>query len=314
MIPPATPSSASFRNYLPEPICSSRSRAWAGVDVDVYRLGNVEFLAPHPEHLVSIQVTSCPRLYQRRNGLMLERPLPAGEVIVTPAGEPKAWRREGLGVLLLMGIAPQFLDELMEQATGHAAHVELLDNFGTRDPQIEALGDSLWNELRGERLGSRMYAHALCMQLGLHLLRNYANVSLRDEGPLPMPAHKLRTARNFIEENLAEDLNIEAIARAVGMSPYHFAHAFKAAAGLPPHKFVMQRRLEVAKSLLRGSSLGLTEIAQRVGYSSASHFSSGFHKLARVSPSEFRKGSRGEKSKFADAVHKDSNAALEPRG
>jgi AraC family transcriptional regulator len=74
------------------------------------------------------------------------------------------------------------------------------------------------------------------------------------------------------------------------MSAFHFAHAFREATGVPPHRYVIQRRIERAKQLLRGSELSLTEIAQRVGYSSASHFSVGFRKMTRVAPSEYRKG------------------------
>jgi AraC family transcriptional regulator len=143
--------------------------------------------------------------------------------------------------------------------------------------------------LRSDLLGSRMYAQALCMQFGLHLLRNYASAPLCSDCPVRISSHKLRLARAFIEDRISEDLNVETIAREVGMSPFHFAHAFKAATGMPPHRFVMLRRLEAARALLRNTRLPLAEIAERVGYSSASHFSAGFHKLAGMSPTAYRK-------------------------
>jgi AraC family transcriptional regulator len=214
----------------------------------------------------------------------------AGEVIVTPAGEPKSWRREGAGTVLVIAVSPAFLDGVLEQASGrHGAHSELLDNFGTRDARIEAIAGTLWDELQEERLGGRMYADAAFTQLALHLLRQYSSFQPSVETAVPISAYKLRSAMSFIQANLGENLTVIAIARAIGMSPFHFAHAFRAATGLPPHKFVMQRRLEMAKSLLRTTKLSLTDIAQRVGYSSPSHFSAGFQRLARVSPSDYRK-------------------------
>ncbi|MEO7133691.1 MAG: helix-turn-helix transcriptional regulator, partial [Vicinamibacterales bacterium] len=93
-----------------------------------------------------------------------------------------------------------------------------------------------------------------------------------------------------VEENLGEELSVESIAREVGMSAFHFAHAFRAATGLPPHKYLMQRRMEHAKSLLRETDLSLTEIALRVGYSSSSHFCVGFQKLIHTTPSHYRHG------------------------
>jgi AraC family transcriptional regulator len=104
-----------------------------------------------------------------------------------------------------------------------------------------------------------------------------------------MPAHKLRQALAYIEQNLAHDLTVEAIARSVGMSTFHFAHGFRTAAGEPPHKYLMRRRHDEARRLLRKTKLSMTEIAQRIGYGSPSHFSVAFQKLARMSPSEYRR-------------------------
>jgi len=105
-----------------------------------------------------------------------------------------------------------------------------------------------------------------------------------------MSAHKLLLAKRFVEDNLGAALSVESIARTVGTSAFHFAHAFRAATGLPPHRYLMQRRMEHAKSLLRETDLSLTEIALRVGYSSSSHFCVGFLNLTRTTPSRYRQG------------------------
>ena len=104
-----------------------------------------------------------------------------------------------------------------------------------------------------------------------------------------IPVHKLRCALAYVETHLAGDLRVQELARAVGMSTFHFAHAFRQAAGMPPHRYVMDRRIARGKSLLRGTVLTLDEIAQRVGYSSQSHFSTAFRKTVGIAPSAFRR-------------------------
>jgi AraC family transcriptional regulator len=282
----------AVRDLLPNPVSSSRALGWTGVELNIYRVGSFEFLAAHPEHLVSIQITGCEKMYQRRNGKETEGALFPGAVIVTPAGPPKLWRREGEGTVLVLGIAPDFLERKFAEATGRfGAPMELLDNFGTHDQQLVDVAKVLWSEVAGKDVGSRLYAEAAITQLTVHLIRHYSHSPRRLEATSGMPLHKLRQAKAYIDSNLGEDLSVDTIARTVGMSPFHFAHAFRASMGQPPHKYVMQRRMDEAKSLLRNSSLSITEIAQRIGYSSPSHFCVGFHKLTQVSPSDYRKAS-----------------------
>ena len=72
------------------------------------------------------------------------------------------------------------------------------------------------------------------------------------------------------------------------MSPYHFAHAFRQTTGLAPHRYVIQRRIERARFLLRETDLSITEIAHQVGYANQSNFSVVFHQLTGQTPRGFR--------------------------
>jgi AraC family transcriptional regulator len=283
-------SAAPHRQVLPGPVFSSRPRAWTGASLDVFRIASLDCVTALPDHLISVQVSGGASLYQRRGRQEVQKQMSQGEVIITPAGEPKVWRRVGEGTVLVIEVNAGFLDGVLEQATGRSgARAELRDNFGIRDAYIERCATAMWEELRDGQLGGRMYAEATITQLAVHLLRHHAGVQVPSEMPQRISSHKLRIAKAYIEENLGADLAVEVIARAAGMSAFHFAHAFSDAVGMPPHRYVMRRRLEMAKALLRETQLPLGQIAQRVGYSSASHFSVGFQKLMQLSPSEYRK-------------------------
>jgi AraC family transcriptional regulator len=73
------------------------------------------------------------------------------------------------------------------------------------------------------------------------------------------------------------------------LSPYHFARLFKAATGLPPHRYVVARRVERAKLLLQeGGDLSLAGIAARAGFSDQSQLSHHFKRAVGVTPRRFR--------------------------
>jgi AraC family transcriptional regulator len=108
-------------------------------------------------------------------------------------------------------------------------------------------------------------------------------------GTARIPAHKLNRTLAHVEEHLAGDLRVAALARVAGMSAFHFAHAFRDATGMPPHRYVMEKRIARAKALLRDTALTVDEIAHRIGYSSQSHFTVAFQRAVGIAPSEFRK-------------------------
>jgi AraC family transcriptional regulator len=77
------------------------------------------------------------------------------------------------------------------------------------------------------------------------------------------------------------------------LSPYHFARQFKAATGLPPHQYVIARRVERAKQLLQaGTGHSIAEVAARAGFSDQSQFSRHFKRLVGVTPGQFRTPAR----------------------
>ena len=93
----------------------------------------------------------------------------------------------------------------------------------------------------------------------------------------------------YIEEHLDGCPSLAQMAAVVGLNPYHFARQFKAATGLPPHQYVIMRRVERAKELLQaGTDLSLAEVGARAGFSDQSQFSRHFKRFVGVTPGRFR--------------------------
>lgn len=98
----------------------------------------------------------------------------------------------------------------------------------------------------------------------------------------------VRNAKTFIHAHLAESLSLEAVARAVNVSPFHFCKLFKKATGLTFTDFVNHARVEKARRMLMRPASRITEVAYDVGFQSLSHFNRSFRRITSESPTEFR--------------------------
>ena len=99
----------------------------------------------------------------------------------------------------------------------------------------------------------------------------------------------LRRVKDHVAKHLDAALSLDELAAVVDLSPYHFAHAFKESAGVPPYRFVMLERVEEAKRLLRHTDWRVSDVAAAVGYESQGHFATLFKRETGVSPVQYRK-------------------------
>ncbi|MEO3972368.1 helix-turn-helix transcriptional regulator [Streptomyces sp. CAU 1734] len=99
---------------------------------------------------------------------------------------------------------------------------------------------------------------------------------------------RLRRARDLMDREYAKPLDVPALARFALMSPGHFSRSFRDAFGETPHSYLMTRRIERAKALLRRGDLTVTEVCFSVGCTSLGSFSSRFSELVGESPSSYR--------------------------
>jgi AraC-like DNA-binding protein len=102
----------------------------------------------------------------------------------------------------------------------------------------------------------------------------------------------LRRARDLMDRDYAKPLDVPAMARAAHASPSHFARQFRLAFGETPYAYLMTRRIERAKALLRGSSLSVTEVSLAVGCQSLGTFSTRFREIVGMTPRAYRASAR----------------------
>ena len=130
-----------------------------------------------------------------------------------------------------------------------------------------------------------MYAESLAQTLILHLLKNYTVIgSLRHAAPTSggLPGFKLRLAKEFINEHLAEEITLAEVAGAAGLSQFHFARAFRRSSALTPQQYLIFRRIQRAKELLINGDLPLVQVSIQAGFKNQSHFTRAFSKVYRA--------------------------------
>ena len=98
----------------------------------------------------------------------------------------------------------------------------------------------------------------------------------------------LRRARDLMDREYAMPLDVAALARAALMSTAHFSRQFRATYGETPYAYLMTRRIERAKALLRGDDLSVTEVCMAVGCTSLGSFSARFTQMVGQTPTAYR--------------------------
>ena len=115
---------------------------------------------------------------------------------------------------------------------------------------------------------------------------------------------RLRKAKDRMDREFDQPLDVPALARSAAMSTGHFSRSFKAAFGEGPYSYLMTRRIERAKALLRRGDLTVTEVCMAVGCTSLGSFSSRFTELVGESPSAYRARDHGDSAAIPACVAK----------
>lgn len=161
---------------------------------------------------------------------------------------------------------------------------------GFVDPALVRIGTAL-NGLIGGGDGpvERIYADGLRRALAAHLIGNYTVGRWREPSRVPsLDPKKLQRVLDFIELRLGEDITLEDLAGQACLSAFHFSRLFHEATGMPPHRYVVERRIEAARKMLLSERSTLAEIALEAGFGSQANFSRTFRKLTGMTPGQYR--------------------------
>lgn len=167
--------------------------------------------------------------------------------------------------------------------------LEVPIGFGMDDPIIAHLGATLIPAIDRAQEANRLFVDHVTAALTAHILGTYGGnlrATARIHGGLP--GWQLRKAKELIESKLDGDLTIADIALECGLTPSYFSRQFARSTGLAPHRWLLKRRVEKAKSLMRETNLRLSEIALACGFADQSHFTRVFSGAEGTTPRLWR--------------------------
>jgi AraC family transcriptional regulator len=212
------------------------------------------------------------------------------QICITPGQSTAQWEHVGRPEILQVYVRRSVYERTVQELHGvDGTGADPVPRFAIRDPFLEQLALAVLEALRDGGSAGGLYVDTLAQMIAVHFARTSRPArkpSVRAGVGLAQP--RLRRLVDYIEDHLAADVSLETLASVAGVSPVYLARLFKKALGHPPHRYVVLRRLERAKALLRESDNPIVDVALASGFSSQSHLSSWFMRLIGVSPAAYR--------------------------
>jgi len=274
-------------------IANSQDAGWRSLHAAIIEEGPFAATEPAIGHPMLIYHLTRPTEVSRKieGGPGNRQLIGPRRICLTPGEATTRWEHHGhpeiLQVYLRSSIYQAAVSEIHNCDTAHA---ELVPRFAVLDPMLEQLAIALTTALRDGTAEDGLYIDTLAQMMAVHLARAHSSQSRPGRMP-PMQdisGSRMRRVIEYIEENLEGDLSLGAMAAEVDISPIYLARAFKAAIGQSPHRYVLTRRVERARELLRNTEMPVVDVALSSGFSSQSHLSYWFQRYVGVSPAAYR--------------------------
>jgi AraC family transcriptional regulator len=275
-----------------EPAAVSDRLGWVGLQAVRYRAAPASELNPPAmtHHRLILFARPPEELDLLYEGVKRRVPPPAGSIAVVPAGSAARYRWSGCMDTLNIYLEPGLVGRVAAEAFDlDPARLTVPPLDGLNLPHLRAAMGAVDTELMAGGTGGPLAAESMANVLAIHLIRHVVAPRQPERGrDGTLPQGRLRAVVEYIEEHLDASPSLGQMAAVVRLSAYHFARQFKLATGLPPHQYVILRRVERARQLLQaGTDLSLAEVAAHAGFCDQSQFTHHFKRLVGVTPGQF---------------------------
>lgn len=243
--------------------------------------------------ILGVQIGGPTRVDCYRAGKHFSGTAVHGDIDVIPQLTAARWEIVGEeDRIVVLSLPPAFLQAAVEELKKPDQLFEVLNRFQARDPVLAALGTAVARELEDGCPSGGLYLDGIALAAASRLIACHSTVADSEARPAAsLSGHRLKQVLALIEEQLAQDLSLQGIAAAVGLSSSHLTTLFRKAMGTPVYQYVVRRRVERAKELLQEGTLSVAEVALAVGFAHQSHMARHMVRTLGVRPSELRRGS-----------------------
>lgn len=269
------------------PALSSVGTSWAGPPLEQHRMQTVESVGesgPRNGECGLLVVTDGQIDVTLREGQreVVYHAIPGSVSFLSGNHRPHVLRMQGNAQAIALQLSKKWFERLLlDDAPAVLARGERF----VADPTVLALTCAMRDEVaRGASTG-RLFADSLSMALLSYVLERLPPSSSRVRGSLP--DEQQRRLRNYIRDNLGEDLSLSDLAALIGRSPRQFSTLFKQSFGETPHRYLLAARLAEGARLLARGGADIAEVALQLGFCSQSHFATAFRRTYGVPPHRY---------------------------
>jgi AraC family transcriptional regulator len=265
-------------------LASSRGRGWRGLEAELLRIppGRMH-ISGTPYHRLGIHVGRPVRAQCRCDGREHRRLQKHGDIDVVPAGLDGVWEDDRECMILRLTISK----DLLRQATidlGRDPSEAVVPRFQLRDPRLETIAWAVKAEIEADVPSDNLYVDTLATALAFRLIEAGSGTSWPTDIGRALSSRQKRLLADYIEDNLDTPLSLAKLAALAGLSLSHLKTQFRESFSMPPHQYIMHRRVTRAEALIRNSSMPLSQIALEAGFAHQSHMANSMKRLLGISP------------------------------
>ena len=200
---------------------------------------------------------------------------------------------------------------LMACSDGAYGEVELRASRKFAEPRLSAMVAAVHAEMVAGFPSGRLFLDSVEQAMAVTLVNGHAvrhrPVQIYRGG---LGSARLRRIRELVHARMEDDLGLDEMAQAVGLSTAHFARMFRKSTGETPHQFVLRERLERAKAMLRAPDTRVLDVAVACGFKTQQHFAQAFRDLWGTTPTEYRQDLIGSEANCACEICSEDTSLL----
>src|SRR5258708_4174734 len=194
-------------------------------------------------------------------------------------------------------------EALMACSDGAYGEVELRSSRKFAEPRLSAMVAAVHAEMVAGFPSGRLFLDSVEQAMAVTLVNGHAvkhrPVQFSRGG---LGSARLRRIKELVHAKMEDDLSLDEMAQAVGLSTAHFARMFRKSTSETPHQFVLRQRLERAKAMLRAPDARVLDVAIACGFKTQQHFAQVFRDVCGISPTGYRQDFLGHEATCASAT------------
>ena len=275
-----------------ELLSSSDNLGWEGISHRAYHYRGQDVPIPPINHYMIVKYTNAHTPMQRCfDGKWTKKTCTSGDIslLTTLSDSHWHWTQEidvshvYISNELMSKVACEVLDRPIKDVLLH-------DELQLQDPVLLNLVDSVQNEATAGNIGTSLYAESLAIQLAVHLLRNYANITFKESLSVnQLSLYQRKLLIEYIDSHIHVKFRVEDLAALLGMGLWTFTKKFSESFGCTPHSFITSLRVEKAKQMLMEGRYAIKQVAYDCGFSDQAHLTRVVRANLGVTPGQLKR-------------------------